>query len=331
MNENPLISVVVPVYREEGNIVPFLSRMEPILEKIGSYEIIFCLDPSPDRTEEIINQEIARNSKIGLMLFSRRFGQPAATMAGIFNCRGKFCVVIDVDLQDPPELIVDLYNKAQEGFEVVYAKRKSREGETAAKKIVSWAGYWVINQISDVKIPRDTGDFRIISRRVIEALRRLPEGHGFLRGLVAFAGFRQTFVEYERDPRLAGEGKYNRFIGSLKIGFNGIFGFSTAPLKISFIVGLLLTIWSFIEILMLLFAIFVQGKSFDPGIPTLMVAIPLFAGVQLMSLGIIGEYIGRIYDEVRNRPLYIMDKVKNIQVSDAWGPNTGSNSSLSEK
>ena len=179
-----------------------------------SYEIIFALDPSPDATEAVILKEIERNQAVKLILFSRRFGQPAATMAGILNCSGKRCVVIDVDLQDPPEVIEQLYAKSLEGYEVVYAMRTSREGETIIKRAVSYFGYSVINRLSDVQIPRNTGDFRIMSRRVIEELRKLSESHGFLRGMVAFVGFKQAAVSYSRDARFAGTGNYNRLVGS---------------------------------------------------------------------------------------------------------------------
>src|ERR1700682_6514722 len=215
---NVAISVVVPVYKEAGNIRPFLQRTEAVMEKLGvSYEIIFALDPSPDDTEAVILHEIERNPAVKLILFSRRFGQPAATMAGILNCTGEKCVVIDVDLQDQPELIEQLYNKMSEGFEVVYAMRSSREGETLIKKAVSYFGYTVINRLSDVQIPRNTGDFHIMSRRVIEELRRLSETHGFLRGMVAFVGFKQAAVLYSRDARLTGTGNYNRLGGSLRV------------------------------------------------------------------------------------------------------------------
>src|SRR5262245_976026 len=161
------LSVVVPVYKEEASIGPFLDRMEAVLKSLGgSHEIIFCLDPSPDRTEAVILEEISRNPSIRLIVFSRRFGQPSATMAGLMLCTGAACVVIDVDLQDPPELIPNLYARLRDGYEVVYAKRRSRKGETVVKRLVSRFGYWLIAKLSDVHIPRDTGDFRIMTRRV---------------------------------------------------------------------------------------------------------------------------------------------------------------------
>jgi polyisoprenyl-phosphate glycosyltransferase len=309
------ISVVVPVYKEEANIRPFLERMEPVLATISErYEILFCLDPSPDRTEHVIAGEIERNRRVRLVVFSRRFGQPAATLAGIALSRGKACVVIDVDLQDPPEVIRELHAKMAEGYDVVYAKRRSRKGETIPKRVISYFGYSVINRLSDIEIPRNTGDFRIMSRRVCDEITRLNEGHGFLRGLVAYVGFPQAFVEYDRDPRLAGQGKYNRFTGSLKIGLNGIISFGSRPLQMMSIVGFLVAAFSF-----LLGAYYVIGKlagvPYTAGLPTTVLVVTFFSGVQLLSLGLMGEYVGRIYDEVKRRPKYIIDKQLNAPVA----------------
>jgi dolichol-phosphate mannosyltransferase len=306
------ISVVVPVYKEEANIRPFLDRIEPVLASISErFEILFCLDPSPDRTEEVIQREIQRNRRIKLVVFSRRFGQPAATMAGISLCRGDNCVVIDVDLQDPPELIKDLHARMLEGFDVVYAKRRSRKGETLLKRAVAWAGYKVIARLGEVYIPPNTGDFRILSRRVVDELKALNEGHGFLRGLVAYVGFPQAFVEYDRDSRHAGTGNYNRLIGSLKIGLNGLISFGSGPLQLMSLVGLLVAGFSFLlggwyAVQKLI------GMNLTPGLPTTVLVVSFFAGVQLLSLGVMGEYVGRIYDEVKRRPRYIIHKKINI-------------------
>jgi polyisoprenyl-phosphate glycosyltransferase len=318
------ISVAVPVYNEEQNIEPFLRRIVPILERIGSYEILFCLDPSADRTEEVIEEQIGKNPNLGLLVMSRRFGQPAATMAGILNCRGDACVVIDVDLQDPPELIPEMYATLLDGYDVVYATRRDREGETLLKRAISNLGYKLINAISEVRIPRNTGDFRIITRDIIEELRRLPESHGFLRGLVALVGYRQTAIEYDRNPRLAGTSNYNRYLGSLKIAFNGLFGFSTSPLQVSLWTGVLVALISVLLIFMMFFVKLVLGKDYPLGIPTITVLVLFMGGVQLISLGIIGEYIGRIYDEVRRRPQYIVKRANNVAVRDRRGPNSGS-------
>jgi glycosyltransferase involved in cell wall biosynthesis len=304
----PNISLIVPVYKEEANIRPFLARAEAVFEQMGkSYEIIFTLDPSPDRTEEIILEEINRNQNIKLMVFSRRFGQPAATMAGILTCTGETCVVIDVDLQDQPELIEQMYAKLSEGYEVVYAKRRSRKGETLVKRIISHVGYTMINKFSDVQIPRNTGDFRIMTRRVIEELRSLNESHGFLRGLVAYVGFKQAFIEYDRDERFAGVGNYNRLTGSLKIGLNGLISFSSKPLFVMSICGFILAGLSFLLGGWYVLQKFI-GIDLTPGLSTTVLVVSFFAGVQLLGLGLIGEYVGRIYDEVKGRPMYIVDK-----------------------
>jgi glycosyltransferase involved in cell wall biosynthesis len=306
------ISIVVPVYKEEGNIRPFLEATEAVMADMDcNYEILFALDPSPDNTEAVILEEINRNPRIKLLVFSRRFGQPAATMAGILSCKGKTCVVIDVDLQDPPSLIKTLHNKLQEGYEVVYAKRRSRQGETLVKRFISYLGYAVINRLSDVQIPRNTGDFRIMTRRVIEELRILNESHGFLRGLVAYVGFKQAFVEYDRDVRFVGTGNYNRLTGSLKIGLNGLVSFSSKPLQMMSLFGFILAGLSFLLGGWYVFQKLV-GVALTPGLSTTVLIITFFSGVQLLALGLMGEYVGRIYDEVKRRPLYIVDKQFNI-------------------
>ncbi len=240
-------------------------------------------------------------------------------MAGIMLCKGESCVVIDVDLQDPPELIEPMYAKLAEGYEVVYAKRRSRKGETLIKRMVAFVGYKLIARLSEVQIPRNTGDFRIMTRRVIEELRSLNESHGFLRGLVAYVGFRQAFVEYDRDERFSGVGNYNRFTGSIKIGLNGLISFSSRPLQLMSVAGAAIAGLSFI-----IGAWYVVqkliGMNLTPGLSTTVLVVTFFSGVQLLSLGLIGEYIGRIYDEVKRRPMFIVDKI--IEKDSASDPLT---------
>ena len=287
--------------------------MEPVLTKLNHpYEILFCLDPSPDNTEQVIMDEIKRNENIRLIKFSRRFGQPAATMAGIYLCKGNVCVVIDVDLQDPPELINEMVVKWQEGYKVVYAKRRSRKGETFLKTWISHFGYRVINKISDVSIPSDTGDFRLMDRRVVDEIKKLNESHGYLRGMVAFVGFKQTFVEYDRDERASGVTNYNRYLGSLRIAFNGIVGFSIRPLQIASFLGGLIATGAFILGLWILVEKLILQVEFTPGLTWTIVLITFLSGVQLLSLGIMGEYVGRIYEEVKRRPQYIVEKTENL-------------------
>lgn len=306
------ISLVVPVFKEEENIRPFVERTETVFSRMSvSYELIFALDPSPDKSEEVILSLINRNPRIKLLVFSRRFGQPAATMAGILSASGKTCVVIDVDLQDQPELIEPMYRKLHEGYEVVYARRRSRKGETVVKKIIAHVGYSLINKLSDVQIPRNTGDFRIMTRRVIEELRQLNETHGFLRGLVAYVGFKQAFIEYDRDERFAGKSNYSKLTGSLKIGLNGLVSFSARPLFLMSIIGFVLASLGFLLGGWYVFQKIV-GIDVTPGLSTTVLVVTFFSGVQLLGLGLIGEYVGRIYDEVKRRPMYIVDRKVNF-------------------
>jgi glycosyltransferase involved in cell wall biosynthesis len=306
------LSIVVPVYNEVGNINEFLTRIIPILvENVETYEIIFSVDPSTDGTENLIEKAHNLNPNIKMIKFSRRFGQPTATLAGLDFCSGRAALVMDVDLQDPPELIPELLTKWKEGFAVVYAKRRHRDGETWLKKLTSKVGYGLIDRFGDVKIPRDTGDFRLIDRIVIDELKRFPETHGFLRGLVALVGYKQTEVIFDRPARHSGKGNYNRFFGSFKIGLNGIIGFSSALLNLSTVLGFLAAITSFIlgasYVVLQLF-----GQPFPVGNPSIVAVVLFVGGLQLICLGIIGQYIGRIYDEVKHRPRYIVSQLVGL-------------------
>jgi dolichol-phosphate mannosyltransferase len=308
-NQNLInVSIVVPVYNEESNINPFLARLLPILKQFtDKYEILFVLDPGTDKSEEIIIRNSQLDNSIKIIKMSRRFGQPAATMAGLSYSKGERVVVIDVDLQDPPEVILELNSKMNEGFEVVYATRRSRDGESLIKKIFAKYGYRVINRLSDVQIPKNTGDFRIMSRRVVDEICALNEKHGFLRGLVAYVGFNQAGILYDRDSRHSGAGNYNRYLGSLRIGINGLVGFSAKPLNLMAVLGGAIASFSFLiggwYVLQKIFRV-----SLTPGLSTTVILISFFAGIQLLSLGLLGEYISRIYDEVKNRPMYIVEK-----------------------
>ena len=307
-----LISIVVPVYKEEKNIPEFLSRLVAILERITrEFEIIFSMDPSPDRTEEVVLEYRSRDQRIKLLKFSRRFGQPMATLAGLQYAAGEVVIVMDVDLQDPPELITEMIAKWREGYDVVYAQRRNRQGETLLKKVVSAAGYRLIDKIADINIPPNTGDYRLMSRRVVQEINRLKESHGFLRGLVAVVGFRQTSVLFDRPPRFEGAGNYNRFFGSLRIAFNGVFCFSNYALTLSTIFGFLTAGFSFLLMAIYLFYK-LMGWEILWGNPTLVILICFLGGIQLISVGILGEYIGRIYAEVRERPKFIVDRKEGL-------------------
>lgn len=307
------LSLVVPVYKEEKNIPEYLRRIRPILSGLTEdYEIIFSLDPSPDRTEEVILEERARDERIKLLKFSRRFGQPMATLAGLQYSRGDAVIVMDVDMQDPPELVAEMFTKWNEGYDVVLPQRRERTGEPWLKKLVASTGYKVINKIADVRIPPNTGDFRLMSRRVVEEVVRLKESHGFLRGLVAVVGFKQCLIPFDRPARFAGETNYNRFLGSLRIGFNGIFCFSTYALTLSTMAGFLIAGASFLIGLAYL-AMKLAGFPFPIGNPTVVILILFLGGIQLIGIGILGEYIGRIYEEVRSRPKFIVDRAEGFR------------------
>ena len=302
------LSVVVPVYREEGNVAEFLRQVRPVLRGcVRDYEIIFCLDPSPDRTREIITDEIARDPAIKLLAFSRRFGQPMATLGGLQYARGDAVVIMDVDLQDPPGLIASMVAKWREGFDVVIAQRRTRAGEPWIKRLIAAVGYRVINKVANVEIPPNTGDFRLMSRRVVEELKRLKECHGFIRGMVAVVGFRQALLPFDRPPRHAGRTHYNEFVGSLRIGFNGVFCFSTYALSLCTQVGFFAAILSFLVAAIYL-GMKLGGFPFPIGNPTIVILVLFMGGVQLISIGILGEYIGRIYEEVKQRPKFIVEQ-----------------------
>jgi dolichol-phosphate mannosyltransferase len=259
------------------------------------------MDPSPDKTEEVILQHHAKDPRVKLLKFSRRFGQPMATIAGLQFSTGNAVVVIDVDLQDPPELIVEMTGKWKEGYDVVYAQRKNRDGEILIKKIVSLLGYALINKIANVNIPANTGDFRLMSRRVVEEVLKLKESHGFLRGLVALVGFKQTAIVFQRT-----QGNYNRFLGSMKIGLNGVVCFSSYLLTLSSMLGFATAGISFLVGIAYAF-MKIMNFPFPMGNPTIVILILFMGGIQLISVGILGEYISRIYDEVKQRPKFILD------------------------
>jgi polyisoprenyl-phosphate glycosyltransferase len=302
------LSLVVPVYKEEGNIPEFLRRIRAVLDGVTQdYEIIFSLDPSPDRTEDVILEARASDERIKLLKFSRRFGQPMATLAGMQYASGEAVIVMDVDMQDPPDLVREMVARWREGYDVVLPQRRQRTGEPWLKKVVSETGYKVINKIADVKIPQNTGDFRLMSRRVVNEVVKLRETHGFLRGMVAVVGFKQIIIPFDRPPRHTGETNYNRFLGSLRIGFNGIFCFSTYALTLATQLGFLIAGFSFLLIAVYLFYK-LMGWPIIWGNPTLVILVSFLGGVQLISVGILGEYIGRIYEEVRDRPRFIVDR-----------------------
>lgn len=299
------ISVVVPVYNEEHNIALLYDRVVRVLNGMDlSYEIIFINDGSSDRSLEMIRQLAVRDTCVKFIDFSRNFGHQIAVSAGLDVCSGQHVVIIDSDLQDPPELITDLLNRKREGFEVVYAKRRSRQGESVLKKATARSFYRLLQRITNVPIPVDTGDFRIIDRSVVEVLKQMPEQEKFLRGQIAWAGFRQTYIEYDRDSRNAGKTGYT-FRKMFRLALDGITGFSNLPLKFATIAGFLVSGIAFLMALYALYSRFII-KEYVPGWTSLMLTILFLGGVQLISIGIIGEYISRLGNNIRKRPLYVV-------------------------
>ncbi len=306
--DNYMLSIVVPVYNEENGITPFLLRTEAVVEELGcDYEIIFCMDPSTDHTYDVIKEHMTLNKHVKLITMSRRFRQAAATMAGVLNCAGDICVVIDVDLQDPPEVIPDLVEKWKEGYDVVYAQRLDRQGETKLRKLIDLTAYRVIRFLSDVEIPVDTADFRLITRRVIEELRKMPETNMFFRGMVSYVGFKQAAVRYHREAREADKSKYNRFFGEFRMGFHGIFCFSSKPLEYVTFLGVFMTGFGFLLSVIYWFQRLFSGKkkTFISGTAAL---LWLLGGLQIFVSGLLGEYITRIYDDVKGRQRFIIDE-----------------------
>jgi polyisoprenyl-phosphate glycosyltransferase len=300
------LSVIIPVFNEEKNVALLHQRLMEVIQKIsGSYELVFVNDGSRDQTLQLVKNIATTDSHVKYINFSRNFGHQIAVTAGLDYCSGEAIVIIDADLQDPPELIADMYAKMKEGYDVVYAKRKSRQGETFMKKLTAKVFYRLLQRITSVNIPVDTGDFRIISHKIVKVLKQMPEQQKYLRGQIAWAGYRQTYIEYERQQRHAGETgwPYRKMI---RFALDGITSFSNFPLKFATASGIIVFVISFLLMLYALYSRFVT-KEFVAGWTSLMLVVLFIGGIQLLSIGIIGEYISRMSANVRNRPLYIVE------------------------
>lgn len=311
--EKKKITLVIPMYYEEKVAEECYKRVKEILFNLKNYEheIIFVNDGSKDRTLEIL-ENIAKNDKnVKIISFSRNFGHQAAVTAGLQYVTGEAIIIMDADLQDPPELIPDMLKLWEEGNEIIYGKRKSREGESAFKLFTAKMFYKTLNALSDVEIPKDTGDFRLVDRKVVDTINSLPEHNKFLRGLFSWVGYKQTAYEYERKERFAGETKYP-LKKMLKLASDGIISFSTKPLKLVGALGIISIIVSIIILIYALISYACNSNGLSAGWTSLMVTITFFAGVQLLSIWIMSEYIGRIYDESKQRPQYIIDKKINL-------------------
>jgi glycosyltransferase involved in cell wall biosynthesis len=312
-----MLSIVVPVFNERENVPTMLARLTTVMQELDlAWEVIFSVDPCTDGTEETIRALCAEHGHVRMLRMSRRFGQPMATIAGLEASAGDAVVVIDCDLQDPPEVIPALVERWREGYEVVCAQRRTRAGDPLGHRIVAHVAYRVINRIADVEIPIDTGDFRLMSRRVVDNVVALKESHGYLRGLVGLVGFPQALVPYDRESRTRGASKYTRLWGSLYIGFNGVVGFSRYPLQLISVVGVILSMIAFLLSAVYL-GLSLGGFPFPLGNPTIVILLSLYSGIQMLSLGVMGEYLGRIYDESRDRPKYIVESTCGWDAEDA--------------
>lgn len=303
-----LISVVVPCYNEQEVFAESLKRLTDTLAQLDNtkyhYELIFVNDGSKDSTLQLINEAIAKDKNVKGINFSRNFGHQIAITAGLDNCKGDCAVVIDADLQDPPSVILEMVKKWEEGYDVIFGKRVERAGESAFKLLTAKWFYRFINRLSDVDIPLDTGDFRLMDRNALNQFLSMRESYRFVRGMVAWIGFNQTFVEYDRESRFAGTTKYP-LKKMLRLASDAILSFSNTPLKVATFVGFITSIAAFIGIL---YALYKRIFTIDyvEGWTLLMISILMIGGIILLVLGIIGEYVGRIYGEIKQRPLYII-------------------------
>ena len=307
------ISLVIPMYYEEQVAEECYKRVSKVLKglKDYDYEIIFVNDGSKDKTLPILEKIADKDKKVKIVSFSRNFGHQAAVTAGLKYVTGDAVVIMDADLQDPPEIVPDMLKKWEEGYEVIYGKRKKRDGESAFKLLTAKAFYATLNKLSDVEIPKDTGDFRLVDRKVVDVVNSLPEHNKFLRGLFSWVGFKQYPYEYERKERFAGKTKYP-LKKMLKLAKDGILGFSTKPLKIVGGLGILSVVVSIIILIYAILSFAFSWNNLTAGWTSIMCTMTFLGGIILISLWMIGEYIARIYDETKQRPQYIVDKTINI-------------------
>ncbi len=308
------ISVIVPMYCEEKIIQECYNRLKNVLQKIKNYEyeVIFVNDGSKDKTLEMLIELSKQDEHVKIISFSRNFGHQAAVTAGLKYVTGDAIVIIDSDLQDPPELIPEMLTLWENGNDVIYGRRKKRKGESIFKLLTAKLFYTTLNALSETEIPKDTGDFRLVDRRVVDCINLLPEHNKFLRGLFSWVGYKQIPYEYERQERFAGNTKYP-FRKMLKLASDGILSFSTKPLKLVGILGIISLVLSFAILGYAMLSFIFKWNSLMPGWTSMMLTVTFFAGVQLLSIWIMSEYIARIYDESRDRPQYIIDKTYNIK------------------
>ena len=310
MND-PFISVVIPIFNEEKNINPLLQRLIPIVNK-SRYEIIFVSDGSTDQSETIVKKAAEKNKNIKLVAFQRNFGHQMALTCGYQMAKGDVVVSIDADLQDPPEIIPKMINEWQRGAKIVYAQRKERQDEGWFKKISARIFYRLINFLSDVPIPNDVGDFRLLDRQVVNFINNLPERSRFLRGLVAWPGFSASYIYFKREKRHSGQTHYP-LSKMVNFALEGIISFSVKPLRLASYLGFFTALFGFLGIIYALYRrLFLPHQYWVTGWTALFVAIIFLGGIQLITIGIIGEYIGKIYQQLQNRPFYLIKEKVNL-------------------
>ena len=309
------VSVVIPMYYEEEVANECYSRVKNVLSKIDNYEyeIVFVNDGSKDKTLDILEKIAEEDKNVKVISFSRNFGHQAAVTCGIKYVTGDAVAIIDADMQDPPEVILEMLKLWEQGNEVIYGKRKVRKGESKFKLLTAKMFYKTLNALSDIEIPKDTGDFRLVDKKVIDVVNQMPEHNKFLRGLFSWVGFKQYAYEYERKERFAGKTKYP-LKKMLKLASDGIISFSTKPLKIVGGLGIMSILISFIILIYSLVSYAFKLNTLTAGWTSIVVTVTFFAGIQLISIWLISEYIARIYDETRHRPEYIIDKTINIDI-----------------
>lgn len=308
----PTVSIIIPIYNEEENIPELYHRLQSIIEQVdGEAEVIFIDDGSRDNSLNLVRQIYERDYRVKYISLARNFGHQIAVTAGLNNVKGEAVIVMDADLQDPPELVLPMIEKWRQGYQVVYAQRLARKKESALKRFTAYAFYRILRRLADVNIPSDTGDFCLMDREIVDILNAMPERNRYIRGLRAWVGFRQTAIPFERDPRFAGKVKYS-FAKSWALAINGIISFSRVPLKLATYLGMLSAAAALLMILLVLY-----WRLFDPASPLIgytLITIALFflGSVQLFCIGILGEYIGRIYEEVKGRPIYTVKEMRGV-------------------
>ncbi|MGD2183665.1 glycosyltransferase family 2 protein [Lusitaniella coriacea] len=311
----PQYSFVIPVYNEESNLPQLYRRLVAVRDRVeGEVEIILINDGSRDRTLSILRDLHAKDPHVCYLSLARNFGHQIAVTAGLNFARGEAIIVMDADLQDPPELALEMIQKWQQGYQVVYAQRSKRHKEGWMKRLPAYAFYRLLKRLADIEIPLDTGDFCLIDRQVADILNKMPEQNRYVRGLRSWVGFKQTAIRFERDPRFSGEVKYT-FGKSFAFAMNGLISFSRVPLRLSTYVGLFAAVVALIMAFMVLYWRIIAPDSPLTGFATILIAVFFLGAVQLVSIGILGEYIGRIYEEVKGRPLYVLSEVGGFERS----------------